>query len=43
MEPKLKPIFDSTFTSVSLFQLFAYKNGILFPAKNLVDMKEAYQ
>ena len=38
MEPKLKPIFDATFTSVSLFAL----KNILFPAKNLVNMKEAY-
>ena len=37
MEPKLTPIFDMTFISVSLFSL---KN--VFPAKNLVDMKEAY-
>ena len=38
MEPKLKPIFNTAFTSVSLFAL----KNILFPAKNLVDMKEAF-
>ena len=38
MEPKLKSIFDKTFTSVSLFAL----KNILFPAKNLVELKEAF-
>ena len=36
MEPKLR--FDKTFTSVSLFAL----KNILFPAKNLIEFKEAF-
>ena len=38
MEPKLKSIFDKKFTSVSLFAL----ENILFPAKNLIELKEAF-
>ena len=38
MEPKLKSIFNKKFTSVSLFAL----KNILFPAKNLIELKEAF-
>ena len=38
MEPKLKSIFDKKFTSVSVFAL----KNILFPAKNIMEFKEAF-
>ena len=38
MEPKLTSIFDKKFTSVSVFAL----KNILFPAKNLIELKEAF-
>ena len=38
MEPQLKSIFDKKFTSVSLFAL----KNILFPAKNIIEFKEAF-
>ena len=38
MEPKLKSIFEKEFTSVSLFAL----KNILFPAKNLIELKEVF-
>ena len=37
MKPKLKGMFDVQFKSVSIFAL----KNILFPAKNVIDMKEA--
>ena len=38
MEPKLKSIFDKQFTPVSVFAL----KNILFPAKNLIELKEVF-
>ena len=36
--PKLRALFNQKFESISLFAL----KNLLFPAKNLIDMKEAY-
>ena len=38
MEPRLKSIFDKQFTHVSVFAL----KNILFPAKNLIELKEVF-
>ena len=38
MEPKLKSMLDQPFPSISLFAL----KNILFPSKNIIDLKEVY-
>ena len=39
MEPKLKSMLDQPFPSISLFDT---QESILFPSKNIIDLKEVY-